>query len=159
LEIGCCEVETRPESDTLSTMQNDLKWAAYYRLLLLQAWKESRKNVLSTVVAGAAAALGFYLQLRYYVVPFSSNLVKLLTSLEASLIVLLIYFMVYALRAPWILHNELLAKQQAKEEEIEGIQSQVETPCLKPEIIRTEIKTETLRCELQISIAYRLSQI
>ena len=128
----------------VAAVANRVKWTAYCKLVLLQVWKESRKNLLSTIVAAISAALAAYLQFRFYVVPFSTNIPKLLTSFEASLIVLFAYFLVFFFRAPWLLHNQALEDQEKKQGEIRLLQAQLETPALKAEIISTAIKTERI---------------
>ncbi len=65
--------------------------------------------------------LAAYLQYRYYPIPFSSNIPKLVTSFAASLIVLAGYFLFYVLRAPWAVYLHFMESLAAKQGEIDEL--------------------------------------
>lgn len=125
-------------------MGDQLKWTAYYRLVAKEAWKDARKNLLSTIIATVSAVLAAYLQYRYYFLPFSSNIPKLTTSFAASLIVLVAYFLFYALRAPWAVYVHFTETLAAKQTEIDKLKNQLETPSLSVEVLGTEIESERI---------------
>jgi hypothetical protein len=125
-------------------VSEQVKWTAYYRLVGREAWKDARKNLVSTIIATVSAVLAAYLQYRYYLLPFSSNLPKLTSSFVASLIVLAGYFLFYVLRAPWAVYLHFQESMAAKQSEIDELKRQLETPSLSVEIVSAEIEPERI---------------
>jgi hypothetical protein len=125
-------------------VSDKIKWTAYYRLVAREAWKDAQKNLLSTIVATVSAVLAAYLQYRYYPIPFSSNIPKLVTSFAASLIVLAGYFLFYVLRAPWAVYVHFMESLAAKQGEIDELRRQLEAPSLGVEVLHIELKEERM---------------